>query len=52
MDYFPTFMKVEDKTVLVIGGTEESLHKTRLLLKTSAEIINILTLQLRVNTVV
>ena len=39
MDYFPTFIKVKDKTVLVIGGTEDALHKVRLLRKSSAKII-------------
>ena len=39
MDYFPTFIKVKDKTVLVIGGTEDALHKVRLLRKSEAKII-------------
>ena len=39
MDYFPTFIKVKDKTVLVIGGSEDVLHKVRLLRKSEAEII-------------
>ena len=39
MDYFPLFVKVKDKTVLVIGGNEDALHKIRLLRKSSADII-------------
>ena len=37
MDAFPTFIKVKDKTVLVIGGTEDALHKVRLLRKSEAK---------------
>ncbi len=39
MDYFPTFIKVKDKTVLVVGGGEDALHKLRLLRKSSAHIV-------------
>ena len=45
MDYFPTFIKVKDKTVLVIGGTKDALHKVRLLRKSSAKIIIFGTIQ-------
>ena len=39
MDYFPIFMKVEGKKVLIIGACENALHKVRLLRKTTAQII-------------
>lgn len=39
MDYFPAFIKVEGKKILIVGGTESALHKVRLLRKTSATLI-------------
>jgi uroporphyrin-III C-methyltransferase/precorrin-2 dehydrogenase/sirohydrochlorin ferrochelatase len=39
MDYFPAFIKVKGKSVLVVGGNEEALHKVRLLRKSAARII-------------
>lgn len=36
MDYFPLFIKTKDRKVLMVGGGEESGHKLRLMLKTSA----------------
>ena len=39
MDYFPTYMHVAGKNILVVGGTEASLHKVRLLRKTTAHVI-------------
>ncbi|WP_395686169.1 NAD(P)-dependent oxidoreductase [Aestuariivirga sp.] len=38
MRYFPVFMDLRGKTVVVIGGGEEALRKIRLLLKTEATI--------------
>jgi uroporphyrin-III C-methyltransferase/precorrin-2 dehydrogenase/sirohydrochlorin ferrochelatase len=38
MRYFPLFMDLKDRRVLVVGGGEEALRKVRLLLKTDARI--------------
>lgn len=38
MRYFPVFMDLRHKTVVVVGGGEEALRKIRLLLKTEAAI--------------
>ena len=38
MRYFPIFVDLADKRVVVVGGGEEALRKVRLLLKTSARI--------------
>ena len=38
MDYFPTFISVKGQKILVIGGGGDAVHKTRLALKSSAEI--------------
>ncbi len=38
MRYFPVFMDLRGKTVVVVGGGEEALRKIRLLLKTEASI--------------
>lgn len=41
MRYFPVFVDLEDRTVTVVGGSEEALRKVRLLLKTGA-VINVI----------
>ena len=38
MRYFPIFVDLADKRVVVVGGGEEGLRKVRLLLKTTAKI--------------
>ncbi len=38
MRYFPIFIDLKDRPVLVVGGGEEALRKVRLLLKTEARI--------------
>ena len=38
MKYFPVFVDLEDRKVVVVGGGEPAVQKTRLLLKTSARI--------------
>lgn len=38
MRYFPIFIDLKDRKVVVIGGGEEALRKVRLLLKTDAKI--------------
>jgi uroporphyrin-III C-methyltransferase / precorrin-2 dehydrogenase / sirohydrochlorin ferrochelatase len=38
MRYFPIFMDLEGRQVVVVGGGEEALRKIRLILKTGAEI--------------
>ncbi len=38
MRYFPIFIDLKDRTVLVVGGGEESLRKVRLLARTDARI--------------
>jgi uroporphyrin-III C-methyltransferase / precorrin-2 dehydrogenase / sirohydrochlorin ferrochelatase len=38
MRYFPIFLDLNDRTVIVVGGGEEALRKIRLLLKTNAEL--------------
>jgi len=38
MRYFPLFLDLRDRPVLVVGGGEEALNKVRLLLKTEARI--------------
>ena len=38
MRYFPVFMDLRGKAVVVVGGGEEALRKIRLLLKTEAAI--------------
>lgn len=38
MRYFPIFVDLEDRRVVVVGGGEEALRKVRLLLKTNARI--------------
>lgn len=39
MRYFPVFLKVQGKRILVTGGGETAIAKLRLLLKTEAEIV-------------
>ena len=39
MKYFPIFLDLEGRRALVVGGGEAALQKTRLLLKTSAQIM-------------
>ncbi|MGU9962373.1 MAG: NAD(P)-dependent oxidoreductase [Candidatus Puniceispirillales bacterium WSBS_2018_MAG_OTU23] len=38
MDYFPLFMKVKDRRVLMVGDGSDVVHKLKLMLKTSADI--------------
>jgi len=38
MRYFPLFIDLKARKVLVVGGGEEALRKVRLLLKTEARI--------------
>jgi uroporphyrin-III C-methyltransferase / precorrin-2 dehydrogenase / sirohydrochlorin ferrochelatase len=38
MRYFPIFVDLKDRRVVVVGGGEEALRKLRLLLKTDAEL--------------
>jgi uroporphyrin-III C-methyltransferase / precorrin-2 dehydrogenase / sirohydrochlorin ferrochelatase len=38
MRYYPVFVDLQDRKVVVVGGGEEALRKVRLLLKTDAEI--------------
>ena len=38
MRYFPAFLDMKDKTVLIVGGGEEALRKARLFAKTEARI--------------
>ena len=38
MDYFPIFMRLTAKAVLVVGGGESAANKVSLLLKTDAQI--------------
>jgi uroporphyrin-III C-methyltransferase/precorrin-2 dehydrogenase/sirohydrochlorin ferrochelatase len=39
MRYFPIFVDLKDRKVVVVGGGEEALRKVRLLLKTKARIL-------------
>jgi uroporphyrin-III C-methyltransferase/precorrin-2 dehydrogenase/sirohydrochlorin ferrochelatase len=39
MRYFPVFIDLKDRPVVVVGGGEEALRKVRLLLKTEARIL-------------
>ena len=39
MQTFPMFLKMKDRKVLIIGGGEAAAQKTRLILKTEAEIL-------------
>jgi uroporphyrin-III C-methyltransferase/precorrin-2 dehydrogenase/sirohydrochlorin ferrochelatase len=39
MRYFPIFVDLNDRKVVVVGGSEEALRKVRLLLKTKARIL-------------
>ena len=39
MRYFPIFVDLKDRKVIVVGGGEEALRKVRLLLKTKARIL-------------
>lgn len=39
MKYFPIFVDLEDRRVLVVGGGEPALQKVRLLLKTTARVL-------------
>jgi len=39
MRYFPIFVDLKDRRVVVVGGGEEALRKVRLLLKTKARIL-------------
>lgn len=39
LNAFPVFMRVEDKTVLIVGGGEEALAKARLLGQSSARMV-------------
>lgn len=39
MKNFPMFLKMQDRRVIVIGGGEQAAQKTRLMLKTEAEIV-------------
>ena len=39
MRYFPIFVDLNDRKVIVVGGGEEALRKVRLLLKTKARIL-------------
>lgn len=38
MRYFPIFIDLKDRAVVVVGGSEEALRKIRLLIKTDAKI--------------
>ncbi|MBM3520257.1 MAG: siroheme synthase, partial [Alphaproteobacteria bacterium] len=38
MRYFPVFLDLDGKTVVVVGGGEEALRKLRLLTRTGAHI--------------
>ncbi|MEM1038522.1 MAG: siroheme synthase CysG [Pseudomonadota bacterium] len=38
LDVFPTFFKVEDRTIVVVGGGDEAASKIRLLSETSAQV--------------
>ena len=38
MRYFPVFMDLQDRDVLIVGGGEQALQKARLMLKTPARI--------------
>ena len=44
MSYFPMMVKLDEKKVLIIGGGEEGLKKTRILHEFGAEITLISTL--------
>ena len=39
MRYFPIFIDLKDRTVVVVGGGEESLRKVRLLSRTGARVV-------------